>query len=460
MVRPALPAPLAALAASRATPPRPPGRAGPARLLRHLALMRADMLTAQSERLFDAWMAEFRAPFFHSVVLNQPDLVHWVLSGADGAVVKARRSRAALVPLLGRSAFVAEGAAWEAARAGFDAAFRPVRGQGALGAVAAAGDGLLADLRARGNGPVDAAAAAARAALDVILRLTYGRPPVRDEIDGLLDALARFRAAAPLTSPGAVVPALGFAGLGAAPAARRAARDLHAVIAGAGAPGPDSIAARLRARHGPRDAAGQTALTLVAGHEGVAASLGWALFLLASTGEVQDRVAAEGAALPAAPGPADLARLTATRNVVRETLRLYPPLPVIAREALRPLTLRGRNLPRGALIAISPWHLHRHRRLWAAPDAFLPERWALTGADGPPRAAFQPFATGPRGCPGGGLAMLALVALVARVAGALRLAPCAARPPVPVARMTLRAADGIWLTMAPRAPARAGIAAR
>jgi cytochrome P450 len=92
--------------------------------------------------------------------------------------------------------------------------------------------------------------------------------------------------------------------------------------------------------------------------------------------------------------------------VFREALRLYPPVPMMVREATRAETFRNRTVPKGAQVVISPWHLHRHTRLWDNPDGFDPGRWQTENGRACQRQAFIPFSAGARVCPGAGFAMM------------------------------------------------------
>jgi cytochrome P450 len=122
------------------------------------------------------------------------------------------------------------------------------------------------------------------------------------------------------------------------------------------------------------------------------------LFLLAMHPPVQDRVAAECASLPETPSFGDLSKLRFTRDVFRETLRLYPPVPMMVRENTSPEVMRERKVAPGAQIVLSPWHLHRHERIWAEPDRFDPDRWSREDNKACARDAYIPFSAGPRVC--------------------------------------------------------------
>ena len=89
--------------------------------------------------------------------------------------------------------------------------------------------------------------------------------------------------------------------------------------------------------------------------------------------------------------------------MVEEALRLYPPIPLLAREAQATAQLPGLTVQKGALAIVSPWLVHRHRDHWEAPDEFRPERF-LPSAPPPPRHAYLPFSLGPRVCTGAHLA--------------------------------------------------------
>jgi cytochrome P450 len=113
--------------------------------------------------------------------------------------------------------------------------------------------------------------------------------------------------------------------------------------------------------------------------------------------------------------------------------------------------MRGRNVKPGAQIVLSPWHLQRHERIWANPDAFDPDRWQREEIKTCARDAYMPFSSGPRVCTGAGFAMVEGVLLLAMLARAFRFDRVEGRVPVPVAHLTVRAKDGIWLRITPRA---------
>jgi cytochrome P450 len=450
-------------------PPKPPARAARVSLLRYARLFRADILSAQPERLYRAWMAEFRTPFFRSFLCNEPALWRRVLIDRPGDFPKSDRIREGLAPLLGNSVFVTNGATWQSQRRIIDPAFEGGRLRDTLPAMAAAANAGVARLAARANGqPLEIEAETSHMAADVIFRTLFSLP-IEDE--AAAEVFAAFRAyqrAQPLLNPAALVPWPRWLPRWHPPRTRAAAARIRHLVGSICAQrmaaigrgdAPDDLATKIMTTTDPQTGArfdtgemvDQVAIFFLAGHETSASALAWALYLLATHPEAQARVADEAAALPEIAQMADLSKLGFTRDVFREALRLYPPVPMMVRQARRTERFRKRAVPRGAQIVLSPWHLHRHARLWDAPDAFDPARWRTQAGRASARAAYIPFSAGPRVCTGAGFAMLEGVLLLATLLKAYRLEADQGRVPVPVAHLTVRARDGIWLRLTPRA---------
>ena len=147
---------------------------------------------------------------------------------------------------------------------------------------------------------------------------------------------------------------------------------------------------------------------------------------------------------------AAMARLPVARDVFREALRLYPPVPMMVRETTCPERFRDRDIPRGSQVVISPWHLHRHTRLWDQPDDFDPGRWQTENGKTCMRDAYIPFSAGARVCTGAGFAMVEGPLILARLLRDHVVLSVPDRGPVPVAHLTVRAKEGIWLEIRKR----------
>jgi len=143
-------------------------------------------------------------------------------------------------------------------------------------------------------------------------------------------------------------------------------------------------------------------------------------------------------------------QLKLSRDVFRETLRLYPPVLMMVRQSTCPETFRDRVIPTGSQMVISPWHLHRHTKLWDNPDGFDPARWHSDNGKACQRDAYIPFSTGPRVCVGQGFSMLEGPLFLSLLVKHFQFEAVADRCPVPVAHLTVRAQSGIQLRVSQR----------
>lgn len=181
---------------------------------------------------------------------------------------------------------------------------------------------------------------------------------------------------------------------------------------------------------------------ILAGHETSAVTLGWALWLAAAHGPSAERVRAEVEAVTdGAPiGPEHIERLVFTRQLIQETLRLYPPGYQLTRVCVRDVEIDGRRIRAGTRILVPVYALHRHRSHWHDPDAFDPDRFA-PGSPAPDRHLYMPFGAGPRICLGAAFAMTELVVTLATLLRAARFSPLSA--PWPVASTSIRPQGGL-----------------
>jgi cytochrome P450 len=116
-------------------------------------------------------------------------------------------------------------------------------------------------------------------------------------------------------------------------------------------------------------------------------------------------------------------------------LRLYPPAFTLVRQARRADDAGGVAIPAGAIVFISPWVLHRHRRLWPEPERFDPARF-LPGAPAPDRFAYLPFGIGPRVCIGAQFALTEAILVLAGMVQTFHIERASSEPVVPVAIVT------------------------
>jgi cytochrome P450 len=191
------------------------------------------------------------------------------------------------------------------------------------------------------------------------------------------------------------------------------------------------------------------AASIIAAGDATIRALTWIWYLLALHPEVEARLHAElDAVLGDRPlAVEDLATLPYTRQVLDEVMRLYPPIPVIVRKALRADMVCGRAVPRGAIVAVAPILIHRHKALWANPDAFDPDRFSDANRAGRPRFAFIPYAAGPRVCPGASASSTNLMIAIAALARRFRFRLASDAPVVPFGGISLQPRGGLPMTV-------------
>jgi cytochrome P450 len=201
----------------------------------------------------------------------------------------------------------------------------------------------------------------------------------------------------------------------------------------------------------PRQVRDEVMTFLLAGHETTANALSWTFYLLARSPEQDRLLRAEidevlGGRVP---GLEDLPRLDRTRRVLQESMRLYPPAWLMEREALEDDVVGGYRVPRGTLLMLCPYTMHRNASLWDEPERFDPDRFLPERVAGRPRCAYFPFGSGQRQCIGEAFAMLEMELVVPMVLQAARLEPVPGHPVVPDAGVTLRPRHGILMKNTP-----------
>ena len=191
---------------------------------------------------------------------------------------------------------------------------------------------------------------------------------------------------------------------------------------------------------------------LLAGHETTARSLSWTLYLLARSRAWERRVREEVAQV-AGSGPIlpeHVERLTETAKVLKESMRLYPPISSLTRVVRRDVELGGKRLRAGSLIIMPMFVMHRHRRMWEDPDRFDPDRFAPAREAAYSRYQYMPFGAGPRICIGASFAMAEATVMLATFLRANRFEVPAGHVPTPVSGITLRPTGGMPLRIWPR----------
>jgi cytochrome P450 len=191
---------------------------------------------------------------------------------------------------------------------------------------------------------------------------------------------------------------------------------------------------------------------LLAGHETTALTLSWAWYLLATHTEAQARLQEEVDRVLCGrqPSASDVGQLVYTNNVVRETMRLYPPAYVMTRRAAETVEIGGYVLPVESNVILSPWVTHRDPRFFPDPEAFEPERWSAEREQATPKFAYFPFGGGPRVCIGNGFALMEAAVLLAAVAQRFQISLVLGSKVEPLASITLRPRSGVHVRLRQR----------
>ncbi len=449
-------------------PPKPAARPDKVSLWRYLQLFRQDILSAQPGKLYRAWMAEFRAPRIHSFMINQPELIARVLKDAPDDFPKSDRIAEGLKPLLGNSVFLTNGETWKRQRRIIDPAFEGGRLKETFPAMRAAAEACVARMGKQiGTGRVlEVEEVTSHAAADVIFRTLFSLPIEHAVAAEVFSRFRDYQRSQPLLNLAAFLPLPRWMPRFFRSGTRANAAKIRGLIReltetrmaqiNAGT-APDDLATKIMTTSDPEtgeqftteEMVDQVAIFFLAGHETSASALAWALYLMALYPDWQERLAKEACALEDESFSA-MSKLKLSRDVFREALRLYPPVPMMVREAGCPVNFRDRAVPKGAQIVLSPWHLHRHERLWDNPDGFDPTRWHSENGKTCQRQAYIPFSAGPRVCTGAGFAMVEGPLILSMILRHFQLERVSGSDPVPVAHLTVRSEAGIHLRIIPR----------
>ncbi len=446
-------------------PHRPKSDLSPLSLLRGA---RNNLLTIWPEKAFDWEFFGGRMLLRHVFIANSPDTVQAVfVDRAANYERKSPQQRHALKPLIGDGLFISDGATWRDRRR----VVAPVTHVSRLASLAPvmseAAEGRRAQWRGLQPGStIDVLAEMAQLTAEIICRTIFGRHLAGSSARAVVDGFSAYQAVVgqmditSLLGLPDMVPR--FQGRRVRDAAGRIQAELDGLIADIlSTPGEAepslirSMADAVSSSTGKKMTRGafrsEAAVLFMAGHETTANTLAWAWFLLSQAPWAEAAVQAEADALDGrAATYEDLPRLRYTRAVIEETLRLYPPVPLQAREASQADRIRNRPIPAGALVILVPWLLHRHQRLWPRPDAFEPERWLPGGSGAPSRYAYVPFSIGPRVCTGAAFGLTEAVLCLATLAGGFRLRLAPGAEIQPVCRLSLRPGEALPMVLEPR----------
>ncbi|SDG73226.1 Cytochrome P450 [Bosea robiniae] len=432
---------------------------------------RRNLIAVWPATSYRAGIDSFRVLRRQIVFVNSPEHIRYVVvTRHDNFERKSPQMRRALETLLGDGLFISEGETWKKRRPLVADIVHKRRllefGQtmeDAALAVAAEWAGLPA------GAEIELTEEMGRLTATIISRAVFGNNIARDAAQQVIDGFSAYQHHADSFNLGYFLGAdEGWPAFGGK-RRRRAVAMVHGVVenvinahlAGEGDAGSmvDLLIRRNQKSGGePLDVTAlrnEAATIFMAGHETTATTLSWAWYLLANAPwvrqSIHDEIAAACGDRP--PTLADLPQLRWCRAVIQETLRLYPPVPLLPRQAREADRIGHIDVEKSALVMIAPWLLHRSPDLWDKPNHFLPERF-LSGARIDP-FAYIPFAVGPRICPGMNFGLDEATLCLAILAQRFEVLPREGYKVEPVCRLTLRPKGGLPARVVARAPQQA-----
>lgn len=175
----------------------------------------------------------------------------------------------------------------------------------------------------------------------------------------------------------------------------------------------------------------EISVMVLAGHETSASVLSWLFWEISGNPSLVSGLRSSDKDSPAFSKELE--------SLIQEGLRLYPPIAFYLRDVKEDTEFRGKNLPSGSSIAISPWTIHRHKGVWEQAAKFCPARWLVsTGKSEYSKLRFQPFGYGARFCPGKYFAEAELRAILSEVVMVMNIERIEGREPVPLGNLTSR----------------------
>ena len=397
-----------------------------------------------------------------TAVVNDPAAIRRVLVDNAANYRKDALQKRALGPTLRDGLLEAEGEDWRVQRRTLAPLLTPKTVSSFVPAINAAADEFVGRLlRLREGLVVDIQLEMARVTLDVLGRTIFS-DGLGVDFDEIASAVSRIVATVGRLDPFDIldfpewIPRLGklggrraqayFSSLVESLIARR-----KRLLARDKASAPRDILTLLLEAQDPQSGAGLSDAQIksniqtfiAAGHETTANALTWSLFLLSLSEEWRAILADEASAVLSGPVEDYAARLIATRAVIEEAMRLYPPAPSMSRQAIGPDDLAGKRIEKGTLVMIVQWVLHRHRLLWEKPNCFDPRRFLPGSRETIDQFAYLPFGAGPRVCIGASFSLQEAVIILAHIMRSFSFELKENYAVIPLQRITLRPKGGL-----------------
>jgi cytochrome P450 len=430
-------------------------------------LARQNFLAMWEERAFQF---EFSAlPIFmrRAFVCNNPESVQFAFSQKNASFErKSPQMRHALEPLAGDGLIISDGATWRGRRRIVAPIVHVSRMTRFAPLMVEAAQEVEARWSQSDGATLDVQVEMATLTAEIICRSLFGRKLGHDYARQTVDGFSDYQRAIGQIDMFSLLGLPDWLPRWYSPAIYRAVKSIHGVLnqvienyrTQAGSDETAVVSELLNARDeagqplGPEAVRNEIAVLFLAGHETTANTLTWIWYLLSQAPAVEAKLHAELDSVLGGRPPtlADVPKLIYARAITDEALRLYPPIPILPREALRQEYFRNMRIPKGSLLLVVPWLLHRHKLLWDKPDHFIPERFLPENAGKISKFAYIPFSIGPRICAGMSFGLTEAILCLATLAQKFTLRLKADTVVNPVARLTLRPEGGMPMTIAAR----------
>jgi cytochrome P450 len=396
--------------------------------------------------------------------ITDPDLIEEVLVNKAGAIARSDLEKRALGRIIGKGVLTSDGDLWRWQRRTMAPLFRMQEIEAYVPVMSKAAGEQIARWRKEGSGRKQIHTDMTGTTFAIIARtmLAGGEPEETETIkratDRYLSQISWEVAWAVLGMP-AWMPHPGS--LAMRRAAHRLRNSVGALIKRRQAEqrqagiGSQDLLARLLSARDPKSGEPMpgpllidNVLTLLeAGHETTAKALTWTLYLLARAPDWQAAARQEVIRVAGSQAitPAHLPLLPVLHQILKESMRLYPPAPSLSRICIEPLIIGTERLVPGDMIIVPIYAIHRHRRLWSNPDCFDPRRFRSDLERTYPRTQYMPFGAGPRVCLGSAFAMTEAAVLLGSFLRDAHFDWDGRHEPEPVARVTLRPRGGMRL---------------
>lgn len=444
--------------------PGPLPQTAPLRTIPLLLRLRENPVATWTRRHFEEPVLSGESILGRITVVSDPELIRQVLVDRAAEYPKDKLQHRVLSSGLGRGLLLAEGDTWRMQRRALAPLFSPRTVLGFQSAMAEVGSELVARWdRQRDGRRMDVSFEMARATLHVLARTIFSQGLGRatevfaDAVTRYLEAMGKIDPLDILDMP-AWIPRVGQ--IRARPAltffdevVTRMIADRRHLLSSDPDEAPNDLLTLLLRAADPEtgeglsedDVKANIVTFIAAGHETTSNTLTWALFLLSQDAGVRSRLEAEVDHV-LGDGRFESGNIDAlpyTRAVIDEALRLYPPAATLTRDAAAPDQLGSVRIKAGARIVISPWVLHRHTKLWDAPNVFDPDRFLPPRRQTIHRFAYLPFGAGPRVCIGASFALQEATILLATVVRHYRHVLCEGHEVMPIQRVSLRPKGGM-----------------